>query len=514
MAFTISPFGEGSFEEEKILLGGQWNDYFFEHAPFNDQSLNSRTYLIVGRRGCGKSSLGEHFKYHEKPKKSGFITVDQSDDYMLQLRSTAEKLSGSSENVINSLINVWQFIIWQLIFRELRETDPDIKHVSSVVDYSDRSVSRFITALLGGMVAKFLADNGDQLVEMIKESITNIRFDRAKEAVLRCTRKNPLIITIDSREQYSLEDWAEMNIAAALIQCASDFNTRYRHQGIHLKVFFPSEIFPHLKEKYVLNTAKHVRDPLFLHWRPKDLIRLACWRYFRYLRHHNLVKLKESEVDWDDFNDVRNKMWVPYFGEHIKNRNDIQEETLPYVLRHTQLRPRQMIMLCNKIADLAMAERTFPRFSSNAIRAAVRHIELELADEVINSYGRIYQNVGDIILALSGLGMVFKGSELDRVAPRTASLWARGTYSPVLFRQIVAELGIVGRARGSRDNKIGIVEGDFEFAMRDRLFVTEYDECVIHPMFYAKLNTQRINGTVVYPFPDHPDFIILRNGKD
>lgn len=75
---------------------------------------------------------------------------------------------------------------------------------------------------------------------------------------------------------------------------------------------------------------------------------------------------------------------------------------------------------------------------------------------------------------------------------------------------MVTELGIVGRQRRGPSSPQGIVEADFEFLLEDRLFLTEKDVCVIHPMFHRKLNTDAESGVVVYPFPDHPEFKQLR----
>lgn len=507
--YFIQPFGERSFEHEKDVLGESWNQLFFEHAPFNLDSLLTKTYLIVGRRGSGKSSLAEHFNYQNLIPNSRSANVDQASEYMADMVKISKHIGGSADLLINSLVNVWEFIIWQLIYKTYKEEDLLIAS-ALYLDYQDKSSSKFVKILLKGILNKYIADTGDELIGAIEQGITNAEFKKLKSKVLNLARHNPLIITIDSREQYSVEDQDEMNIAAALIQCASKFNRQFAKKGLHLKVFLPDEIFPHIKEDFVLNTAKSVRDPLFLHWRPKDLVRLICWRYFKYLKYTNYIKISERDIDWDDFSEVRKKMWNPYFGRTLKNNNGIDEGTLPYIIRHSQLRPRQLIMICNTIAGIAKKERTFPVFSENALREAVKKAELELADELINSYSRIYKNAGDIISALSGLPMIMPGKELDRIAPRTASQWKSEPYSPLRFRQIVAELGIVGRERGQRDLKTGIVEADFEFAMRDRLFIHEQDNCVIHPMFYLKLNTTKIDDTVIYPFPDHPDFEILR----
>jgi len=57
--------------------------------------------------------------------------------------------------------------------------------------------------------------------------------------------------------------------------------------------------------------------------------------------------------------------------------------------------------------------------------------------------------------------MVFKGSELDRRAKHSAAHWPNGSYSPDAFRQLVAQLGIVGRVRSASAG--GTLEADFEY---------------------------------------------------
>jgi hypothetical protein len=119
--------------------------------------------------------------------------------------------------------------------------------------------------------------------------------------------------------------------------------------------------------------------------------------------------------------------------------------------------------------------------------------------------------VADIITALTNAPMVFRGNYLDQVAKRTSSAWPHGTYSTAAFRRVVAELGIVGKVR-TMNESTHIIAADFEYAMQDRLTLTSDDDCVIHPMFYSKLQVKR-NGWIVYPFPDHEDYQPLMDKK-
>jgi hypothetical protein len=131
--------------------------------------------------------------------------------------------------------------------------------------------------------------------------------------------------------------------------------------------------------------------------------------------------------------------------------------------------------------------------------------EERLADEVFNSYSSVYPNAAKIVEALSGLPLLFKGNELDKRAPQTASLWASGDYTPHAFRQLLAELGIVGRVRQISHSR-GVIEADFEYTYANRLPLLVSDDCVIHPMFYKKLNIQKTQKLCVYPFPDREEF--------
>ena len=510
MARSLHPFGERSFEEEKTKLGDEWTEYFFHYAPFVSRALDPSTYLIVGRRGTGKSSLGEFFKYQKLIGNARCIHLDDPGEYSEAISRIASKLQYAGEtDIIRSIVKVWTYAIWSLIFREFIIDDKSLKKAAAAVG-TNGSSSSFVSMLLKGVLTKYAASTGEELVDIVSGHIVESRFYEARTAVLALTKDYPVIVAIDSREQYSIDNDLVMWTTAGLVQSASDFNVEYASQGIHVKAFLTDEVYPHLVQNHILNTAKHIRKPLFLHWRPKDLVRLACWRFFKYLKQHTLTDLRENQIDWNNFSDVYQKLWLPHFGRYITNRNGIKEETLPYILRHTQMRPRQVVMICNRIAELAIEEEVFPAFSPEIIVRAVREVELELAVEVINSYGRIYRNVGNIISALNGLDMEFKGKQLDKVAKRSRSEWKDNLYSLNRFRRLVTELGIVGRKRGTRDERTGIVEADFEYAMEQSLVIHEEDDCVIHPMFYLKLNTRKIDNTCVYPFPDHTEYDLIR----
>nr|RNJ67081.1 MAG: hypothetical protein EDM05_22385 [Leptolyngbya sp. IPPAS B-1204] len=69
-AELFSPFGEADCESEVKLLKQEYSEYFFYHTRFNSSALDPSVFLIVGRRGSGKTALA-HFFFVSKTLASG-----------------------------------------------------------------------------------------------------------------------------------------------------------------------------------------------------------------------------------------------------------------------------------------------------------------------------------------------------------------------------------------------------------------------------------------------------------
>jgi hypothetical protein len=500
----LEPFGEADCESElKVMGSSEYSKYYFDHTRFNREALSPKVFLIIGRRGAGKTALSQFFSFQQLMPNVTTIEVDEPAAFQQLMSKIAESAATTREVAIPRLVKIWEFVIWSTIFWQLQDRDSRIKAAVLFADRTDH-VSTFIRQVLKFLVSKFLESN-DDLADELEDFISNERIQRAKKAVLEAVKGNKVIIALDTMENYAVRDESMMRSMGALIQCASRFSRNYARHGIYLKVFIMAEIFPHLKEEVSLNPLKFIHDEIYLQWRPKDLMRLISWRYDRYLKQNNLLIPTTGKLDWDNHHDVLKEKWEPYWGKKLQTRQGIIEETFPYVLRHTQLRPRQLIVLCNSIAAHAQVGETFPKFEPDSIIEGIQRAEKRLAEEVMNSYSSVYPGAARIAEALSGLPLIFKGNELDKRAPQTASQWPAGEYSSYAFRQFVSELGIVGRVRNVSE-KTGIVEADFEYAGESRISLLVNDQCVIHPMFYKKLNIRMTRNLCVYPFPDHEEF--------
>ncbi|MDJ0706063.1 MAG: hypothetical protein QNJ46_22560 [Leptolyngbyaceae cyanobacterium MO_188.B28] len=502
-AVQFSPFGEADCESEVKLLQEDYRNYFFYQTRFNDVALDPNVFLIVGRRGSGKTALGQFFSFQKQIHNAIAVDVDEPAAFEKVLEEISTYTAYAREVAIPRIAKIWQFVIWSVIFRELQDRDP---HIWTACLFGNREgkLSSFIRHLLGALLNRLLETEVD-LLDELESMFADARIQAGMKAVLNLTKREPVIIAFDTLENYAVQDTTMMRATAALIQCASDFNREYARQGLHLKVFAMAEVFPYLKEEVVLNPLKFVRHEVYLLWRPKELMRLISWRFYNYLEATDRLLKESRNINWDDYTDVLEKMWYPYFGHTLRNEWNLPEETFPYVLRHTQMRPRQLIVLCNAIAAQAFRSQSFPHFRPHDIVQAIQYGQNALAEEIVNSYSSVYPKVSRILDALSGLPMIFKGNELDKRAPITASEWPPGEYSPLNFRLLAAELGIVGRVRYC-NREAGYAEADFEYSLEGRLPLIVDNLCAIHPMFYRKLNIDTRDGIRVYPFPEHEEF--------
>lgn len=491
---TSNPFGEESCEHELQALGEEYGDYFYREAHFNREALDIDIYLIIGRRGSGKTSLSKYFENHSLYENIEFIYIDGAPIYDEAFSNIITQASYSGDMLTNRAIKIWEYIFWLSIFEKFSKYDRIIKDACFFAD-QEKDFARLSTEILKHIVGTLIKDDKKTVVEAIEAQFSQMNFVKAQQKVLDLSKKRNVIIAIDTIDRYDKGNESLMSITAGLIECASNFHLKYANHGIHVKAFIAGEIFPTIRESAISNPSKYIRNPLHLHWRAKDLIRLLGWRMYKYAQK---MEIEIEQVNLDNIADNQ-KIWQTFFGEEITNSFGQSEALIPFILRYTQLRPRQVMTFCNEIFNSFEKINKIPNIEMDKLSQLTAKVSSAFANDVINSYARIYPNIGDVLEALRGSPMVFYGSYLDKVAKYTAYAWSPGEYSMSNFRKLLAELGVVGVVQRPGEST-GIVGVRFEYSHEDELPIRHDDYCAIHPMFYEKLNTRVDRKLIVYPF--------------
>lgn len=514
------PFGEAHCESEiQSLTEPGYERVFYLHAPFNDSALDPRTYLIIGRRGSGKTALTKFFRFQREIAPSRTISLRQA-DASTEISEWLDRhnVPGEGDDLVHRVSELWNYVFWILIFNSLYATCEGVRRMFVTPNFVPRDPERDFAKFVRGILDSLQNERSGSTPQSISVTATFSRirermksdvFVAARQSALNyCAQREAVFLTFDTEEHYQIQNPVRLCVTSALIVAASIFHQACYPYKLYLKILAADESFREIKEKSLPNPLKSVRNPVYLHWGTKDLLRLLCWRFVQYIMktERHAVGFRPDQVDWNDFKSIYSRVWEPHFGDSLPNRQGVREQTLPYIMRHTQLRPRQVILLCNAIADQARSRLSAMDplyFDEDAVRNGVHLLEPDLAAEVINSYRETWPNVSAILDALTSLTVPFRASELDRVAHRTAGKW-NGGYDRSQFRQLVCQLGIVGRVRsrpeGDASMASDVFAADFEYFDRQPLILAESDICVIHPMFMKRFNCSISNGRVL-PFP-------------
>ena len=237
------PFGEVSCEEEVRVFKDQYSKYYFFDVPFNRESIETSTYLIVGRRGSGKTSLSRFFSFQPFLKNARCIDVDEPDFYNLFMNKLAHQPTLPNEIAIPRVAKIWTYLIWLLIFQEYRDEDHAIKRAAVLASEERSRPSQLIRSVLKKLIDKFLGDNQGELGLDLEEYLAGPIVEAAKKAIAAITRRKPVIVAIDALEHYSIDNAAMMRSMAALISCANRFNNDWGGRGFTSNYSFPERCF-------------------------------------------------------------------------------------------------------------------------------------------------------------------------------------------------------------------------------------------------------------------------------
>ncbi len=176
-----------------------------------------------------------------------------------------------------------------------------------------------------------------------------------------------------------------------------------------------------------------------------------------------------------------------------------------YILRHTQLLPRHLLMFLNSIFEKQrkLNESKYPQISEAAVKSGIAQIEYRLCQEIFSGYQTLYPDANAVCEAcIPELPLQFSHSDLQRVFNRFGKK-ASGYKDYWDFKRLLVETGIIGRVISETDRYI---IGRFEYTVPHKLVVSTADSLCLHPVFAEVYNFKDHGATrTVYPYGSDPD---------
>lgn len=313
-----------------------------------------------------------------------------------------------------------------------------------------------------------------------------------------------VVILIDNPEDYALrknEDGANDVVAGifhnkralllfrSLTFAAATFQPK--EARISVKYFVPTEVYRFLSRESI-NWGKIRGSIHALRWEPDELLCMIAKRIRFYRFRCGLLKTETINLAELDSVEHAYKEWLCAFDELTVNSViGANEYSWHYVLRHTQLMPRQIIACGNRIFEKAAKQLPI---SLHYIKDGIDSSETDNAKDSLGIFEQIHghilefceERLGDIQARISHEDLEKNiypvlALELDRI-------FAIKDFSR--FRRFLSELGIIGRAMPRYDTDLYYC-ALFEDEVDDILRIERKDTLFVHPMFLRHLAIDR-----------------------
>jgi hypothetical protein len=523
-------FGEEDANTEWQDPGASAEVFF--HTDSYDEFKRNESLFLFGRRGTGKTFLIRMLDYEVNKGRipglcAAYVVKEEDAYHELSVHIRSSPLADLPESdLVHLLKTQWRWIITLSAMRgvvshpPVPPEDADFALVKRFLDLQNlwpEVASESIWTKLASLVSDNLdaidyapAKLGRAIIH-ISRALYTPEYSAAELALRKLlgrVNKNCLVL-VDSIEVYSLDDRLSQAVTTALLEVVRDFYSSVNSAHICAKAAFPSEVYPRLRP---LNKEKVEGKCLFILWRYKDLFCLLAKRYFRRFGDTAVKRM----ADVDKYANARQYLYRHFPSQSVTDQR-MMFDSIAYIVRHTQKKPRQVIWLFNTIHTIAEQNRIpLQEIPADFISKGV-HARLDiLVDGALDIFDRIYKNATRIVKrALHEMPSSFDYRFLTKKLPEVNTLCVDGDLDREDVIRLLLECGALG-IQEKQGRVIGgdvtVVEGYFEYQVKGVITTDNNSRFLVHPMFYQELQIKVDIKQFVYPVPLEDEEIQVADG--
>ena len=475
----------------------------FERHNWIYKNLHQRPSIIMGRKGAGKT-------YYLRT-----VFFDKQYDFYTEIRTAhllahiSSVIQGMTREAVfpETLSELWETILWTCVFSEIRKrpflSSQKLYVVNTYLEKVGIGDNDMVDDVLWKIANLFddvmNSDPRDGISEILRR-FDRVAFDDAKLAVLDGlkTSKKSFVILMDSLDDFRLDIDSVSRSLQGLLKFVGSMNKPC--DVVDIRFCLPSELF-HRIIKISSNPNKDFRRALKLQWTATELVLIGAQRLMYYLILYYPEFLRSiSPLDLTKRSDAL-LLFSKVLPEKITNQAGFQEETMSYILRHTQLLPRHFLMLLNSIfkgLGAAPGSNPFP-ISEDKIINGIRKVEEFIVSEIFVAFKLIHPTAEITCKrCLPELGHQFSVGELHQVFTRhgKAVFGGDGMFE---FQRMLIEIGALGRVIRGKETDV-YIKGNFEYTVAHELTISHDDQLCVHPLFSGIFSNSGRRDRPVYPY--------------
>jgi len=474
----------------------------FEKHNLIYKNLRSRPSIIIGRRGSGKT-------YYLRS-----VFFDEQYDYFVEFRMprVLAQVARAIQNLTTEMMfpelvsELWEIILWIGVFLEIRKhavLGPDDLNV--VDAYLDKLHIRPDDSMEDVLLS--VANLLEELAIKNRTFDSNllwgggaISLDDAKTVVLKnlYASGKKFAILMDSLDDFKLDIDSVSHSLQGLLKIVGSMNKP--RDVVDVRFCLPSELY-HRFIKLSSNPNKDFRRALKLQWSASEMILIGAQRLMFYIGlHYQELYKKYIDLDLTKRSDAL-ALFQAVLPERITNYAGYEEETMSYILRHTQLLPRHFLILLNSIfksPSVTSSLNPFP-IDSERIITGIRQAEGAMVGEIFVAFKLIYPTAEETCRrCLPELGHKFTMGDLHRVFTRHGKA-EFGSDSLFEFQRMLLEIGAIGKVIPGKERDL-YIKGNFEYTVSHQLSLSQDDELCVHPLFSGIFHGISKQEQPVYPY--------------
>lgn len=513
------PFGpsDAGLVENAVKTGVPGANQLFDRTNLvYAQTVNhSRPAYIVGRKGAGKTAFLLSSTLHGGPPTEE-IQTDKIYHEMNSVLCQYQKSRG--QLFVKQTADIWLALFDQLaMFHAYRTASNQDSHddlqilwdylgpVDDAADDSTHVAERYLTDLRKRITDESLIGLDEVLHGHERNGVSVTCARKAMDAILR-TRGQPLIIVMDNLEDLhrhllTLQDVLSGMFAAVGKVVAG--NNDDRPYG--LQICLPSELFDQLHAISAAPVKDFRGSYLKIYWTASELLKLAGTRLRLYLDTHHPDRLDGllRRADRLSEHEPAIALLRAALPDGMVNGFGTPEEPVAYLLRHTQLLPRQLIEILNGVFTAGDNGSTPWKVTPEAVLAGTRSAEDLIVKDILAAHSGPYPYAREALNKLSNrLDICFPARQLHKVFNQEGIAKITNLDFDE-FLTMLFTLGVVGVRfdRTERYNK-----ALFQYTFDTILNADEgSDQLCFHPLFTLDLHRRSLrrlreaNALVTYP---------------
>jgi hypothetical protein len=491
--------------------------HFLEHCFIETscykKSLANSTNYICGRRGTGKSAIvlklmgDDKFRHKEEVKGHEFYQ-----QLLLELKN--EPVPDISRRYVFQ--RIWKHLIlvaaMSAIVGDITDAHwidgrlaPMYEYLKKNRYFGQRPLSLWqrIVGAAGGLVRKYRGKSelANILLGYLTELLESDDFIKAEQALRAYLAKETrCLVVIDTIMDNFERDEMFVACVEGLLLAVLDLTCQKYSPCLEVKCCVPGEVYREIRLYEMSKVRDHVVE---LNWRPKDLMRMIAKRmHYHWVLQGRIPIADFRHIDWASYHTTKEQVWDRYFPKYIVNNRRIEEPTHVYLLRHTQLTPREMIALLNNI--LYEYETRADEDLSTAIRVGVHDVISNTVSELIISNQFLMPNLEQMLAtSFEGKPKIMSISEVRKALGSSKTFWKDEELDPttedLLIKKLMA-IGFLGIVVGQDSENSHVIKCKFAHMVPDILALGGKDtQLAIHPIFYERFNIQPVTDKIVYP---------------